>query len=167
MLKIAKATGSWADPGGLMKTSISAVAALGLAIVGGCASVATLLPGGVAAHVGTGTAAAAAARSGASMAAHAAASELAAAPAPVIGGAFGVGAMAAVSANQRMVGMSRANMEICAGFSGRVSEVLPDGVEKWIYERNACRATFVLKDGYVTKAEFSIFTCGSVVGRCL
>lgn len=90
-------------------------------------------------------------------AAHAGAAVLAAPATPVVlgtGAAVVGNAYGDTSGRDDLIGMSRANAETCAGFHNRTSEVTEDGIERWTYEKNACRVALQFKDGYVTEVSY-------------
>jgi hypothetical protein len=123
-----------------VRSFIAGVVVVGLATLPGCAGIVAGLAGsgGVAAAK---TAAASAMASGAAPAALGVGVGVGVAAGPLSGG----------DASERtMVGMSRANAETCAGFHGRTSETLPDGKERWTYQRNTCRLSISFTQGYVT-----------------
>ena len=105
----------------------------------------------------------------AAAAAHAAAGAMAAGAGPV---ALGVGAVAIGGTSgdpqEFMVGMSRANVESCAGFHGRDSEQKADGLEHWTYQRRECRVSLSFKDGYVSKVSYSEASsdCSELLALC-
>src|SRR3954471_13982954 len=126
-----------------MNKLLGATLAVTTLLTAGCAGLVALVP--------------AVTGSSASAVAATATSILASPAVPVAAGA----SVAAVSSTENqspdhtMVGMSRANAETCAGFHNRVSEVRPDGIELWTYQRNACRVSIAFKEGYVTDVSYS------------
>jgi hypothetical protein len=128
------------------------------ALLQGCAALVAALPS---------SAAIGAYASGAAVAAKAA---VVAAPEIIpAGAALGAVALTGYDNPDRIVGMSRANLETCAGFTNRSSEVLADAKERWHYENRSCRVSVTLTSGYVSQVEFSRAPsgdCASVLQYC-
>ena len=113
--------------------------------------------------------------SGAPAAAAQAIATISASPLPVavgMGAGVGVGVAATRAtpsgSDDAVVGMSRANVESCAGFHGREREVREDGLEYWTYSRRECRVSVAFKDGYVSTISYSAESspCSEVLEIC-
>jgi uncharacterized protein YceK len=137
----------------------AALILLAVTVLSGCAAVVAALP--------SKAAMAAAASSAYATAAPYATATNAGAMAAV--GGFGGLAVTTHGSAGKLVGMSEANLYVCTGPIDRKRETVAPGLEKWTYEKSACRVTLTLEKGFVTEVDFGSpsLACDAVMGRCI
>jgi hypothetical protein len=142
-----------------MRRMKAALLVLAVAALSGCAAFVAALPG---------KAAVAAAASGAYAAAAPYATASNAGAAAAVGG-FGGLVVTTHGAAEKLIGMSEANLYVCTGPVDRKRETVKPQVEKWTYEKSACRVTLTLEKGFVTEVDFGSpsLLCGGIMGRCI
>ena len=157
---------------------IAARAKAGVALLGSCLlaqGCAGLVPAGAvtAAHAIVPAGAVAAAHAVVPAGAVATAHTAAASAAANSGTIAGVGAGAVMAKNigdaDTLTGKSEAQIDVCAGVTGRSKGPREGNEQKWTYERGACKVVLTFDKGYVSDVSFSgpSLMCNSLLDRCL